>query len=95
MMWDTGFSPSSLGKYKSMGIEMNQTLLAQLKKIDVKPEQISIVGLSHWHFDHTGQAAYFTKARLLMGHIASTKWGKRRYLSMEALLNPAKQEAAA
>ena len=28
-------------------------------------------------------------------HIAATKWGKRRYLVMEALLNPAKQEAAA
>ncbi len=28
-------------------------------------------------------------------HIAATKWGKRRYLLMETLLNPAKQEAAA
>jgi len=28
-------------------------------------------------------------------HIASTKWGKRRYLAMEWLLNPAKQESAA
>jgi putative transposase len=28
-------------------------------------------------------------------HIASTKWGKRRYLVMEALLNPEKQEVAA
>jgi putative transposase len=28
-------------------------------------------------------------------HIASTKWGKRRYMLMDALLNPAKQEAAA
>jgi putative transposase len=28
-------------------------------------------------------------------HIASTKWGKRRYLVMETLLNPAKQEVAA
>jgi transposase-like protein len=28
-------------------------------------------------------------------HIASTKWGKRRYLAMEPLLNPAKQEVAA
>src|SRR5262245_41237824 len=28
-------------------------------------------------------------------HIASTKWGKRRYLIMETLLNPAKQEVAA
>ena len=28
-------------------------------------------------------------------HIASTKWGKRRYLVMDTLLNPAKQEVAA
>ena len=28
-------------------------------------------------------------------HIASTKWGKRKYLSMEKLLNPIYQEAAA
>lgn len=28
-------------------------------------------------------------------HIASTRWGKRRYLAMESLLNPIHQEAAA
>jgi len=28
-------------------------------------------------------------------HIALTKWGKRRYMWMDLLLNPAKQEAAA
>jgi len=28
-------------------------------------------------------------------HIASTRWGKRRYLAMETLLNPIQQEAAA
>jgi len=28
-------------------------------------------------------------------HIASTKWGKRRYRVMDPLLNPAEQEAAA
>jgi len=28
-------------------------------------------------------------------HVASTRWGKRRYLVMETLLNPEKQEAAA
>jgi len=67
MLWDTGFSPSTLSKYSSAGFEMKQTLLFQLKEINVKPEQISIVGLSHWHFDHTGQAADFPKARLLVG----------------------------
>jgi hypothetical protein len=29
------------------------------------------------------------------GGLPSTKWGKRRYLVMDTLLNPAKQEAAA
>ena len=28
-------------------------------------------------------------------HVASTKWGKRRYLAMETLLNPVPEEAAA
>jgi hypothetical protein len=28
-------------------------------------------------------------------HIASTKWAKRRYMVMDPLLNPAKQEVAA
>ena len=41
-----------------------------------------------------GQSALMLVAARLR-HIASTKWGKRRYLVMEALLNPAKQEAAA
>ena len=38
-------------------------------------------------------ALMLTAARLR--HIASTKWGKRRYLVMDRLVNPAKQENAA
>ena len=38
-------------------------------------------------------ALVLTAARLQ--HVASTKLGRRRYLSMDALPNPAKQEAAA
>jgi transposase-like protein len=38
-------------------------------------------------------ALMLTAARLR--HVASIQCGKRRYLSMDALLNPAKQEAAA
>ena len=41
-----------------------------------------------------GQSALMLVAARLR-HIASTKWGKRRYLVMEHLLNPAKQEDAA
>ena len=33
----------------------------------MKPEQISFVGISHYHADHTGQVASFPKATLLIG----------------------------
>jgi putative transposase len=41
-----------------------------------------------------GQSALMLVAARLR-HIASTKWGKRRYMVMDPLLNPAKQEQAA
>lgn len=41
-----------------------------------------------------GHSALMLSAARLR-HLASTKWGKRRHLSMEAPINPAKQEAAA
>jgi putative transposase len=41
-----------------------------------------------------GQSALMLVAARLR-HIASTKWGKRRYLAMESLLNPLPEEAAA
>jgi putative transposase len=44
-------------------------------------------------FPDGNSALMLVAARLR--HIASTKWGKRRYLVMDALLNPAKQEVAA
>lgn len=39
----------------------------QLSRIRTDPKQVSIVGISHSHRDHTGQAAQFPQARLLMG----------------------------
>ena len=43
------------------------SLVDQLAKINVKPEQIKYVGISHYHADHTGQVASFPKATLLIG----------------------------
>jgi len=57
-----------------------------LERSSVKPGDA--LGLSE-HFP-MGAALTLTAARLR--HIASTKWGKRRYLVMDTLLNPAKQE---
>jgi hypothetical protein len=42
-----------------------------------------------------GHSALMLTAAARLRHVASTKWGKRRYLVMDTLLNPATQEAAA
>src|SRR5579871_48533 len=44
-------------------------------------------------FPDGNSALMLVAARLR--HIASTRWGKRRYLAMETLLNPIHQEVAA
>ena len=43
------------------------SIVDQLAKGEVKPEQINFVGISHYHADHTGQVASFPKATLLIG----------------------------
>ena len=60
MMWDTGFG-------EGVPTSPKATLAEQLAKLDVKPEQVKFVGISHYHGDHIGGAAPFTNATLLMG----------------------------
>lgn len=71
MLWDTGLPASLLGAPQDAGAAMAPTLartiVDQLGEIGVKPADISIVGISHNHFDHLGQAADFPHARLLIG----------------------------
>jgi DNA-binding MarR family transcriptional regulator len=38
---------------------------------------------------------FFELVAARLRHIASTKWGKRRYMSMDSLLNPEKKEEGA
>ena len=71
MLWDTGL-PKALTNHvpdprQSLDATLTVTIVDQLAKLGVKPEQISIVGISHEHFDHTGQAGDFPSAKLLMG----------------------------
>ena len=61
MMWDTG-QPLSAG-----AAAPKTSLPEQLAKLNIKPEQIKYVGISHYHGDHTGQAGAFTAATLLIG----------------------------
>jgi len=70
MLWDTGFPRAQLGKplpHTADGSTLIVSLLDQLKQIGVTLEQISIIGISHYHGDHTGQAADFPAAKLMIG----------------------------
>lgn len=73
MIWDTGLPAGLLNAPLDAAAPMQPTLAAtvpqQLEKIGVKPDAISVVGISHYHFDHIGQAADFPKAKLLMGKL--------------------------
>ena len=70
MLWDTGL-PAALAAAPAQTPQLTARLAApivdQLARIGVRPEQISLIGISHYHFDHTGQAAAFPQARLLIG----------------------------
>jgi glyoxylase-like metal-dependent hydrolase (beta-lactamase superfamily II) len=61
LLWDTGHAMTM------PNVAPKVSLVDQLAKIDVKPDQIKYVGISHYHADHTGQIASFPKATLLIG----------------------------
>src|ERR1700753_3477089 len=61
MLWDTGHAMTA------PNVAPKVSLVDYLAKIDVKPDQIKYVGISHFHADHTGQVSSFPKATLLIG----------------------------
>src|SRR5437667_5822672 len=61
MVWDTGFAPGSNPNAPKVGI------VERLAEVNVKPEQVKYVGISHFHGDHTGQLSPFASATLLIG----------------------------
>lgn len=71
MLWDTGLPAALKGiptnDKDAISATLTVTIGDQLAQIGVKPADISIIGISHYHFDHIGQAAAFPQARLLIG----------------------------
>jgi glyoxylase-like metal-dependent hydrolase (beta-lactamase superfamily II) len=70
MLWDTGLTDALVGRPMSNAaqtLRLDRSIVDQLSQIGVRPEQIETIGISHWHFDHSGQAGRFPRARLLMG----------------------------
>jgi N-acyl homoserine lactone hydrolase len=64
---DTGFDDKEMIKY--FNVEWTDPL-ELLKKAGISPEDVSLVLLTHAHFDHVGLADRFPKARLIMSEAA-------------------------
>lgn len=70
MLWDAGLTDKLVGagfENEQQKMWLKASLLDQLKQINVAPAQVKTIGISHWHFDHVGQAAKFPDARLIIG----------------------------
>jgi len=61
MLWDTGHAMSA------GAVAPKVSIVEQLAQLDLKPEQVRFVGISHYHPDHTGQVGSFPQATLLIG----------------------------
>jgi glyoxylase-like metal-dependent hydrolase (beta-lactamase superfamily II) len=71
LLWDTGVAGSLAGKPAEtewvFTISLKERVVDQLAKLGLKPADVNFVGISHYHDDHTGQAADFPGATLLIG----------------------------
>ena len=70
LIWDTGFHAAWKGQTHDLGeltVRVDKTLAEQLAQVGLKPADIDIVGISHMHSDHTGQAAEMPQAELVIG----------------------------
>ena len=61
MVWDTGYLPGSVPNAN------NKPLADLLKQMNVNPDEVKYVGVSHFHADHTGQLVALKNATLLIG----------------------------
>jgi len=70
LLWDSGMPAALVGHpdvNPTMTVSLRSSIIDQLARIGVRPEQVAMIGISHYHGDHTGQARAFPGARLLMG----------------------------
>ena len=68
LIWDTGVVPDSLVGTDARGANRagKRTLKDQMAEIGYAPKDINFLGLSHYHFDHTGNANEFKDATWLV-----------------------------
>lgn len=71
MLWDLGLPTALKGAAFTTSGDMSATvrrsLVEQLADLGIKAEDIDVVGVSHFHFDHIGQLPDFPAAKLYIG----------------------------
>ena len=71
LLWDTGLSDKLAAEPHGKEIfggrfSVKRTLTSQLAALNLRPDQIRYVGMSHLHFDHTGNVGLFAKSTFLI-----------------------------
>ena len=61
LVWDAGLPDNGSANAPK------RNLVSLLDELDVDPKQVNYLGISHYHGDHTGQAAMLPNATLLIG----------------------------
>lgn len=70
LLWDAGLPLSRLtGERTPAGglVRQGRSIADQLAELGLKPADVKIVALSHYHSDHAGQAASLPAATLMIG----------------------------
>ena len=89
MLWDVGLPGTLKGAAFNADGDMSATVrksvVEQLAELGIKPEDIDVVGISHFHFDHIGQLADFPAAKL---HIGKGDWDLVSQSEPPSYINP-------
>jgi len=68
LLWDTGLTPALVGATGGPpGMALDKSIVDRLKENGIEPGAVTHVGISHYHADHSGGAADFPNAELLIG----------------------------
>lgn len=71
LIWDAGLN-DAIGQKGvdafdgKFHLSVSKPLAGQLAEINITPDQVTYLGISHFHSDHTGNANLFTNATLLI-----------------------------
>lgn len=70
LLWDAGLTSDLVGTSLTQGVftvSMERSIVDQLAELELGPDQVTFVGVSHYHFDHTSQLPDFPASTLLIG----------------------------